>query len=59
MLPRKLGDQAPVGITQSETELNCFYSPLHTVGGLQEDNPACTAIKQQHQHDYTVNLSRA
>ena len=58
MLPRRLGYQAPVGITESE-ELDCLYSPLLTEGGLQEDNPACTAIKQQHQCDYTVNLSRA
>ena len=34
-------------------------SPLHTVGELQEDNPACTAIKQEHLCDYAVNLSRA
>ena len=53
-----MGHQAPVGTTESE-ELNCLYSPLLTDGGLQEDNPACTAIKQQHQCDYTVNLSRA
>ena len=58
MLPRKLGHQASVGITQSE-ELGCYHFPLHTVGELQEDNPACTAIKQQHQCDYAVNLSRA
>jgi hypothetical protein len=59
MVTGKLGYQAASGTTMpAKAELNC-YIPLHTVGGLQEHNPACTSIKKPHHCDCTVNLGRA
>ena len=59
MLPRELAIKKPSSESQSQVGLDCLTFPLLTVGGLQKDRLACTAMKQQHQCDYTVNLSRA
>ena len=53
MLPRELAIKKPSSESQSHVGLDCLTFPLLTVGGLQKDRLACTAMKQQHQCDYS------